>query len=785
MKNYTKDLREILREIWDLLLNGGDISPPFNLLKQLFSSEELQGDIGSEMKTLIGMLSILEKKHDKELFILSFESMKKIKELMDEFNEKRAYSPIQYLKGVGPKKARLLNKLGIFTVKDLLFYFPRRYEDRGYIINIRDIVEDEFFVIKGQVFNHSYIHTTKGKDILKIGIEDGTGELYLICFNRDFLKNTLYIGRKVIISGKARYRFGEYQSTEFEYEFPEKKGDHDNISSISGISGILPVYPLTEGITQREFRSIVKNALFLYGPYLYDPLPVSIRKNKGLLSLPFALRDIHFPFLTRDYFLYEKRRAPSQKRFIFEEFFLFQFPFALKKKSYTKKKGIAFPYREELYMKFEEKLPFTLTNAQRKVIQEIVKDMKKPHPMNRLIQGDVGSGKTVVASFAMLIATDAGHQAAIMAPTEILAEQHFIVMRDFLSHFDLNIEILTGSTTPKNRKKILEGLRNGEIDIIVGTHALIQEDVVFHRLGLVIIDEQHRFGVVQRAKLMKKGHNPDVIVMTATPIPRTLALSLYGDLDISVIDEKPKERAEIKTYYAFSSQRRRVYNFVRKELEKGHQAYVICPLIEESETLNVRSAVDLYEELKEGFFKDFKVGLLHGKLSVSEKDNIMKAFKNRELDALVSTTVIEVGIDVPNATVMVIEDAQRFGLSQLHQLRGRVGRGTLESYCILILGSKSKEALERVKILVEEKDGFLISERDLRLRGPGEFYGTRQHGLLELRIANIVYDAEIMEEAKKEVERYITTLDQKSNEFKLLSQELRDRFSKLDFLRVG
>ncbi len=778
MNRYTKDLREILREIWDLLLNGRDISLPFKMLKETIPSESYQGETGEEIKTLLGMLDILSKRKDQELYILSFESMRKIKSLMDEINKEKVYSPIQYLKGVGPKKAKILNRLGIFTIKDLLFYFPRRYEDRGDVISIRDIVEDQVFVVSGRVFIHTYIRTNKGKDILKIGIEDGTGELYLVCFNREFLKDILYIGRRVLIVGKAKYRFGEYQSSDFEYELLERGKSED-------ITGIVPIYPLTEGITQKEFRKIVKNALFLYGLYLYDPIPLSIREERELLSLPISLRDIHAPFIEKDGEIYNKRGAKSQRRFIFEEFFLFQLPLALKKRTYVEKKGISFPFREELLKKFEEKLPFTLTNAQKRVIREIIGDMQSSHPMNRLIQGDVGSGKTVVASFAMLLASNSGYQSAIMAPTEILAEQHFIVLKNFLSHFDLKIEILTGSTTQKKRREILKKLKDGYIDVIVGTHALIQEDVVFHKLGLVVIDEQHKFGVVQRAKLMDKGLNPDVIVMTATPIPRTLALSLYGDLDISVIDEKPKERIEIKTYYAFSSQRERVYNFVKKELEKGRQGYIICPLIEESDSLMVKSATTLYEELKTRFFENFSVGLLHGKLSVSEKEEVMKLFKDKKIDLLVSTTVIEVGIDVPNATVMVIEDAQRFGLSQLHQLRGRVGRGSFESYCILILGSRSKEALERIRILVEETDGFAISERDLKLRGPGEFYGTRQHGLVELRIANIVYDGKILEEARAEVMKYVKNFDSKSKEFIILKRELESRFSKTDLSGVG
>ncbi len=778
MESYVRDLRETLRDIWNILLNKGDISPLFNYMKKLLPLDALSGEIGEELKTLVGMLNILIQREDKELFILSFESMKKIKELMDKLNEKDIYSSIQYLKGVGPKRAKLLNKLGILSIKDLLFYFPRRYENRGDFIPIREIAEDELFVVLGRVFIHSYIRTAKGKDILKIGIEDGTGELYLICFNRDFLKDVLYIGRKVIVIGKAKYRFGEYQTADFEYELSEKKG-------FQNITGIVPVYPLTEGMTQKEFRNIMKNALDLYAPYIYDPIPIFIRKKRDLVSLPIALKDIHFPFLEKKGVIYENRRAPSQKRFIFEEFFLFQLPFALKKKKYERKKGISFPYDDLLLEDFEGKLPFSLTEAQKRVIKEIVEDMKKPYPMNRLIQGDVGSGKTVVATFSMLVAVNSGYQAAIMAPTEILAEQHFIVLKNFLSHFNVKIEILTGSTSQKKRKEILNRLSRGDIDIIVGTHALIQDDVIFHKLGLVIIDEQHKFGVIQRAKLMSKGKNPDILVMTATPIPRTLALSLYGDLDISIIDEKPIGRSEIKTYYAFSSQRGRVYNFVKKELQKGRQAYVICPLIEESEALEVKSAVSLYEELRETFFKDFNVGLLHGKLSISEKDEIMRAFKNKKLDLLVSTTVIEVGIDVPNATVMVIEDAQRFGLSQLHQLRGRVGRGDLESYCILILGSKSKEALERIKILVEENDGFIVAEKDLKLRGPGEFYGTRQHGLMELRIANIVFDSKIMEEAREDVMKYIKVIDKEKREFQVLRKELRDRFSKIDFFEVG
>ncbi|HID15808.1 MAG TPA: hypothetical protein EYP16_03275, partial [Candidatus Atribacteria bacterium] len=412
---YRKALREVLKDVWDNLLSKSDISLLLKRLKIFLPSEYLDKELSEELSTLVGMLGILSKRWDNELYVLSFESMRKIKQLMDEINEKKLLSPIQYLKGVGPKKAKILNKLGIFNIRDLLYYFPRKYENRGTIIDIRDIVENEIFVVSGRVLNHSYIRTNKGKDILKIGIEDGTGELFLICFNREFLKDLLHIGRRVIIIGKAKYRFGEYQTGDFEYEFPEKKGFKSSL-------GIVPIYPLTEGIGQKEFRNIIKNSLQIYSPYLYDPIPFEIRENKNLISLPIALRDIHFPFLEDDFSLYERRRASSQRRFIFEEFFLFQLPFALKKKSYIRKKGIAFLFREELLDNFKKKLPFSLTNAQERVIGEIIDDMKRPHPMNRLIQGDVGSGKTVVASFAMLLAHNNSYQSAIMAPTEILAE---------------------------------------------------------------------------------------------------------------------------------------------------------------------------------------------------------------------------------------------------------------------------------------------------------------------------------------------------------------------------
>jgi len=652
-------------------------------------------------------------------------------------------SAVQYVKGVGPRVAGTLEKLGIFTVQDLLYHFPRRYEDRTRFARVSQLNHGETATVLGTVITADNVQTRGRLVLTKVAVDDGSGVVALTWFNQKFRKDQFLKlrGRKIVVFGTVQAgRWGvEMASPEWEL-FSE---DEDPLSS----GRVVPVYPLTEGLFQSQLRKALRGALDAYVGMVEEILPESMRDRLDLMDIAESLRNIHFP---------ESQEAldAARKRLVFEELFLLQLALAVRKRGMEAPgRGISFETPANFRDELKEVLPFELTGAQKRVIKEIAADMRRPICMNRLLQGDVGSGKTAVALAAMLIAVRNSYQAALMAPTEILAEQHYIGISKLVGNLDMlgiHVDLLTGSLRSKHRREVNERIASGQTSIAIGTHALIQEGVEFRRLGLVIVDEQHRFGVLQRAALMDKGLTPDMLVMTATPIPRTLTLTVYGDLDVSIIDELPPGRKPIKTHWKQIGERKKVYNALRTLIDQGRQAYVVCPLIEESEKLQVRAATELADFLALEMFPDLRIGLLHGQMKTDEKEQVMTAFRNRELDILVSTTVIEVGVDVANATVMVIEDADRFGLAQLHQLRGRVGRGDEQSYCVMICEGNSEDSIKRMQVMSETTDGFAIAEEDLKLRGPGEFYGTRQSGMAGLKIADIFRDIPILEMARAE-----------------------------------
>ena len=669
---------------------------------------------------------------------------------------------IQYIKGVGPKRSSKLKRLDINTIEDLLYFVPRDYDDRSKFKTIKECDNGEKVSLEVEVMgNPNIIRPRKNLSILKIPVKDDSWNANLIWFNQEYLKDKFLIGDKFIVNGKINKIGKEIQIMNPVFEEAGKKDK---------IGRIIPIYPLTEGLTNNEIIKIINYSINEYLVKVKEFLPEEILNKYDFIDIKDAIKNIHFP---PNKTILEK----SKKRLSFQELLILQLGlFIIKNKNYKYNDGIVFDNNIEI-KSFIDKLPFKLTNAQINVFKEIEEDMERDTQMNRLVQGDVGSGKTIVAILAMYKAVLSGYQAVMMAPTEILARQHFEIITKFFLDYNIKCELLIGSISPKKKEEIMFNLKNGKIDILIGTHAVIQENVEFFRLGLAITDEQHRFGVKQRAILAKKGNNPDVIVMTATPIPRTLALILYGDLDISIIDELPPGRKEIETYTVGPDMKERINNFVKKQLFEGRQAYIVCPLIEESETLTLNAAEELYLSLKENDFKEFNLELLHGKMNSKEKDQIMEGFKTGKIDILVSTTVIEVGVNVPNSNIMVIYNAERFGLAQLHQLRGRVGRGEYQSYCILINESNNPISRERMRILQNSTDGFKISEKDLELRGPGEFFGTKQHGIPELKIANLITDMDILKIAQKEAIR-ILELDPNLEqiEYKELKNEIRRKF---------
>ena len=682
---------------------------------------------------------------------------------------------VRYLKGVGPKKSALLNKLGVNSVEDLLYCLPRRYEDRGNFSNIRDLKIGEYQTVRGKVLKVDTYTTKKGIRVFQIAIFDKTGILYCVWFNQLFLKKLFKKDDEVIVYGKVE-RYDKLQINHPEYEIV-KTSPLDSVN----IGKIVPIYSLTEDVTQRYMRFITHEAIGKFLGTLSESLPTNIRARKRLVDIRFAIDNIHFPGSFENL---EK----AYKRLVFEEFFVLQLALALRRKDVkTHTPGISHKLDANFIESFKKMFPFELTASQLKAINEIQIDMSNPKPMNRLLEGDVGSGKTLVAMYALLLSVQNGYQTAFMAPTEILARQHYINISELLMPLGINVRLLVSGVEESKKDQIKEEIKKGEVDIVIGTHAIIWEDVDFEKLGLVVIDEQHKFGVTQRELLRKKALNPDVLVMTATPIPRTLALTVFGDLDISVIKELPKGRQPITTYSVEEKNREKVYSFLKEEIKKGRQAYIVYPRIHSTNASNLKAATQMYNHLQDEVFPDLKLALIHGKINPSEKEKIMKNFKSKKIDMLLSTTVIEVGIDVPNASAMVIENAERFGLSQLHQLRGRIGRGDYPSYCILLGNPKTDAAKRRFFTMSETQDGFKVAEEDLDLRGPGEFFGTRQHGLPEIRFGNIVRDFEIMEEARKEAFNLVKEdPDLKDLRNRPLKETLKARFKgKLDLIKVG
>ena len=667
----------------------------------------------------------------------------------------RLLTPVQYVKGVGPTLAKLFEKKGILTVEDALYFLPRGYEDRSHLKKILELKAGKKETGFGEILLSGIaFYQNKKKRVFEAVLGDGSGTITLKWFrgNERYLRDRFKKGRKLIFSGEVRW---------FNYQ---KEIHHPDVEVVDGdiekdylnFKRIVPIYSETEGLYQRTLRRLMKTILDGYADELSSPIPPEIVERQDLINFSEAFRRVHFPPEGESVDTLNLQRSDGHRRIIFDEFFFLELGMALKKRGVALETGVPFKTDGILAQKLLNLLSFKLTPAQQRVLSEIKEDLEKSHPMNRLIQGDVGSGKTIVALLTCLYVIECGYQAAIMAPTEVLAEQHFLNLHRWLEPLNVKVALLTSSVKGSEREDLCQGIRNGNVQLVIGTHAVIQEAVEFHHLGLAIIDEQHKFGVVQRGLLKKKGGNPDVLVMTATPIPRTLAMTIYGDLDVSIIDEMPPGRMPVETKVFPESARAKVYRMVEEEVKKGRQVFVVYPLVEESEKLDLKDATRMAEHLQKDIFPQFRIGLLHGRMRGDEKEAIMTEFKEGKIQILVATTVIEVGIDIPNASVMVVEHAERFGLSQLHQLRGRIGRGRYPSRCILLAQYRSsEEAKVRLRAMEKTTDGFQIAEEDLKLRGPGEFFGIRQSGLPDFRVAHIIRHTPILIEARKEAFRLV------------------------------
>lgn len=689
--------------------------------------------------------------------------------------KKGGSTPIQYVKGVGPKLATVLKRKEIETVEDAFYFLPRTYEDRSKLLTISELRPLDYGLFKAEILDVDLIPLRKNKrKILSVKVGDKTGNIYCkwFNFNERYMLNFLKPGVKVFVSGLVSLYSGRVEIHHPDIEVAdESKDTEDKIH----YGRIVPIYSETEGLGQKTIRRIMFNLVETFTSGIEDFMPLEIMERLKLPELKSSFKEAHFPSTGQEVNALKDFTTKWQKRLVFDEFFIFELALSLRRKGIKKRKGIIFDIKPEWLKTLDSKMPFSLTNAQKKVISEILGDMKISEPMNRLIQGDVGSGKTIVAFYCAVIAMMNGYQASLMAPTEILAEQHY---KNFKKIFGDEFEacLLVSSINKAEKIKIKTDIESGKIKFVIGTHAIIQEDVTFKNLAFVIVDEQHRFGVEQRLHLINKG-NPDILVMTATPIPRTLSMTLYGDLDISIINEKPAGRIPIITKLVYENKRKVVYDFVRTELEKGRQAYFIYPLIEESEKIMLKNAKDSAKHLSEDF-KGYNIGLLHGKMRQEEKDAVMKDFKDCKIHVLVSTTVVEVGIDVPNATIMFIEHPERFGLSQLHQLRGRIGRGEARSVCIMMVDTHLTEvARKRLGIMVATDDGFKIAEEDLVIRGPGEFLGTRQHGIPGFRVGNLLRDIDTLVIARNEAQRVVDNdPDLNMTVNKKLKEVMSDRF---------
>jgi len=684
-------------------------------------------------------------------------------------------SPLSEVRGVGTTRARRLARLGVRTIEDLIHLFPRRYDDFSQLRTIDQLEYGEEATIVGVVWEARNQKARSGMDLTKALISDGTGTVEVVWFNQPYMLRQLRHGRRIVLSGKVDQYLGRLSLQSPQWEPWRDKLLHTG--------RLVPVYPLTEGLSARRLRALIEAMVDKWVPKVIDPLPENLRQTYSLVDLPTALRQIHFPD-DRD------SLDRARHRLCFEEFLLIQLGVLKQRHVWQQRPGRTMVVDQQLLDGFVEALPFQLTSAQQRALHQITADLQREQPMSRLLQGDVGSGKTVVALGAMLVAAANGMQAVIMAPTEILAEQHYGTIASLLAGAAekpglqdsaagrqmsaLRVGLLTGSLGQTDKEARREQIATGELDVIVGTHALIQEGVSFDDLGLAIVDEQHRFGVSQRSALRQKGHNPHVLVMTATPIPRTLALTIYGDLDISTIDEMPPDRQQVITHWLEPSDRERAYAFLRGQVELGRQAFIICPLIEESQKIEAKAAVSEYKRLQNEIFPDLTLGLLHGRMSGSDKEEIMGRFRKGEFSVLVSTPVVEVGVDVPNATVMLVEGADRFGLAQLHQFRGRVGRGAHQSYCLLLAESPSLGGEQRLKIIETTTDGFLLAEEDLKMRGPGEFFGTRQSGLPDLRVAKLS-DVRVLEQARQAaLELFAEDPELAQPEHRALAHEVRE-----------
>ena len=668
---------------------------------------------------------------------------------------KNLATPLQFIKGAGPKLAEALSRKGLNTAEDALYLLPNRYEDRRELRTVARLRPGYIEVFHAEVLSADAVATRGGRRFFEAIVGDANGSITLKWFhyNPAWMKKAWKPGRKGIFTGEvAQYGFQK----EVHHPDVEWLAEGEDLQAVMArdpfnFGRIVPVYPLTEGVQQKTLRRVLKEVVDGFAGFVGTAIPADIAGRHHLLPLGSALKEVHFPAEEADLQKLNEAATPAHRTLVFDELFFLELGLALKRQGVSLEPGIPFQVTHRYTRELLKLLPFTLTNAQRRVLSEIKADMMAPHPMHRLVQGDVGSGKTMVALMAALVAVENGYQVAIMAPTEILAEQHYLNIHQWCEALGLKVTLLTSGLKGKAKKLALAEAAEGTAHIVVGTHAVIQDKVEFARLGLGIVDEQHRFGVLQRGILKKKGENPDILVMTATPIPRTLAMTVFGDLSLSVIDEMPPGRSPIETRLCYESRRDQVYGLIREEVKKGQQVYIIYPLVEETEKSELKAAAQMAEHLEQDIFPDLRIGLLHGRMRPEEKEGVMRSFKERELDILVATTVIEVGIDVPNATLMVVEHAERFGLSQLHQLRGRVGRGSARSRCILLTpGRMSEEGAKRLKVMEATNDGFKIAEADLEIRGPGDFLGTRQAGLPDFRVANILRDGRILEEARKE-----------------------------------
>ncbi|MGG6295155.1 ATP-dependent DNA helicase RecG [Leptolyngbya sp. AN02str] len=687
---------------------------------------------------------------------------------------------VTYLPGIGPKNSERLAKLGLFTVRDLLFYYPRDHIDYARQVNIRQMKAGETVTLIGTVKSCTCFSSPRNDKltILELVVRDGSGQTRLSRFyagqrfrNRSWQEQQRRLYPPgAIIAASGLVKDSKYGVTLDDPQIEVIDHSDASIDSMK-VGRVLPIYPLTEGVPADLVRKAIVSALPA-GAQLQEPLPNGLRTKYELTDIQAAIANIHFP-------PNGEALAAARHRLVFDEFFYLQLGLLKRRQALRQQQtGAVLAPTGQLIDEFYRVLPFTLTGAQQRVVNEILTDLQTPSPMNRLVQGDVGSGKTVVAVVAILAAIQAGYQAALMAPTEVLAEQHYRKIVEWFNLLHLPVELLTGSTKAAKRRQLLAELQTGELPLLVGTHALIEDPVQFQQLGLVVIDEQHRFGVQQRARLQQKGNHPHVLTMTATPIPRTLALTLHGDLDVSQIDELPPGRQAIQTTALGAKERSHAYDLIRREIAQGRQVYVVLPLVEESEKLDLKSAIDEYQRLQEMIFPEFQIGLLHGRMTSAEKDEAINRFRNNETQILVSTTVVEVGVDVPNATVMLIEHAERFGLSQLHQLRGRVGRGAAQSYCLLMSSSKAETARQRLKVLEQSQDGFFISEMDMRFRGPGEVLGTRQSGLPDFALASLVEDQEVLQLAREAAETALSK-DPTLDRWPAMKAELTYRYTKL------